>query len=147
VTNSTFLTANTILLCTNYLFLIHDSRSLFRIQMCNLLLVHCHWSTCPIQTSYVPRMNLMSIFLSWFRLSRECVQVRVSVKCFVTRLLLRWRFVSPTPNPQVGGPSLVVTTPPPIGGGRSSILNLRTPHAVLTRDPPNMELRSINSEL
>jgi hypothetical protein len=48
--------------------------------------------------------NLMSIFLSLGRLSKDSVQVRSFVKCFVRKLFLRWGIVSPTPNPEAGGP-------------------------------------------
>jgi hypothetical protein len=52
------------------------------------------------------------------------------------------------PNPQAGGPPLVgcprlliqyIRSYPPYLDGVSSIRNLRTRHAVVTRDPPNME--------
>jgi hypothetical protein len=65
---------------------------------------------------------------------------------FVTSLFLRWRVVSPTPYPQAGGPPLVgcprlliqyIHSFPPYLEGVSSIRNLRTRHAVVTRDPPN----------
>jgi hypothetical protein len=49
----------------------------------------------------------ISIFRSLGRLSKESVQVRGSVRFFVTSLFLWWRFVSPTSNPQAGGPPLV----------------------------------------
>jgi hypothetical protein len=64
---------------------------------------------------------------------------------FVTSLFLRWGVVSPTPNPQAGGPLLVgcprlliehIRSYPPYLEGVSSIRNLRTRHAVATRDPP-----------
>jgi hypothetical protein len=56
---------------------------------------------------------------------------------------------SPTPNPQAGGPSLVgcprlliqyIRSYPQYLETVSSIRNLRTRHAVVTRDPPNMDL-------
>jgi hypothetical protein len=52
------------------------------------------------------------------------------------------------PNPQVGGPPLVghpqlriqyIHSYPPKLEGVPSIRNLGTRHAVVTRDPPNME--------
>jgi hypothetical protein len=57
------------------------------------------------------------------------------------------REYNPTPNPQAGGPPLVgcprllmqyVRSFPPNLEGVSSIRNLWTRHAVVTRDPPNM---------
>jgi hypothetical protein len=42
------------------------------------------------------------------RLSKESVQVRCSICFFVTRLFLRWGVISPTPNPQAGGPPIVL---------------------------------------
>jgi hypothetical protein len=48
-----------------------------------------------------------SIFLSLGRLSKESVQALGSLWHFVTKLFLRWGVVSPTPNPQDGGPPLV----------------------------------------
>jgi hypothetical protein len=55
----------------------------------------------------------------------------------------------PTPNPQTGGPPPVgcprllieyILSYPPYLEGVSSIHNLRTHHAVVTRDPPNILL-------
>jgi hypothetical protein len=63
--------------------------------------------------------------------------------------VLRWWVVSPPPNPQAGGPPPVVCprlliqyirSYPPYLEAVSSIRNLRTRHAVVTRDPPNMGL-------
>jgi hypothetical protein len=51
---------------------------------------------------------LMSIFLCLGHLSKESVQVRGSLLCFVTSLLFRWEVVSPTPNPQARVPPLVL---------------------------------------
>jgi hypothetical protein len=54
-------------------------------------------STLPHPTS--PRSpNLIFIFRSLGRLSKESVQVRASFMIFVTSLFLRWRVVSPTPK-------------------------------------------------
>jgi hypothetical protein len=55
-------------------------------------------------TIHVP--NLMSTFLSSGRLYKESFQVRGPSWHFVTKLFLRWGVVSPTPNPQAGGPPL-----------------------------------------
>jgi hypothetical protein len=61
---------------------------------------------------------------------------------------LRWGVYSPTPNPQAGGPLLVgclwlliqyIRSDPPKLEGVSSIRNLRTRRAMVTRDPHNME--------
>jgi hypothetical protein len=58
-------------------------------------------------------------------------------------LLLRWGVVSPPPNPQAGGPPLVgcprlliqyIRSYPPYLEAFSSIRNLRTRHAVVTRN-------------
>jgi hypothetical protein len=60
-------------------------------------------------------------------------------------IFLRWGVVSPTPNPQAGGPPLIgcprlliqyINSYPPYLEAVSSIRNLRTRHAVVTRDPP-----------
>jgi hypothetical protein len=60
---------------------------------------------------------------------------------------LRWGVVSPPPNPQAGGPPLVgcprliiqyIRSYPPYLEAFSSIRNLRTRHAVVTRDPLNL---------
>jgi hypothetical protein len=56
--------------------------------------------------------------------------------------------LSPTPNPPAGGPTLVgclrlliqyICNYPPYSEGVSSIRNLRTCHAMVTRDSPNMD--------
>jgi hypothetical protein len=74
--------------------------------------------------------------------------LRGFVNIFVTSLFFTVRSCSPTPNPKAGGPPLVscprlliqyIRSYPPYLEGVSSIRNLRTRHAVVTRDPPNME--------
>jgi hypothetical protein len=45
-------------------------------------------------------LNLISIFHPLGCLSKESVQVRGSLRMFVTNLFSRWRVVSPTPYPQ-----------------------------------------------
>jgi hypothetical protein len=59
-------------------------------------------------------------------------------------IFLRWGVVSPPPNPQAGWPPLVgcprlliqyIRSYPPYLEAFSSIRNLRTRHAVVTRDP------------
>jgi hypothetical protein len=72
---------------------------------------------------------------------------------FVTRLLfLQWGVVSPTPNPQAGGLPLVgcpwlfiryIRSYSPYLKAVSSIRNLRTCHAMVTRDPLNMFQRFV----
>jgi hypothetical protein len=68
-------------------------------------------------------------------------------------IFLRWGVVSPTPNPQDGGPPLVgcprlliqyIRSYPPYLEGVSSIHNLRTRHAVVTRNPPDMEKLAVS---
>jgi hypothetical protein len=91
----------------------------------------------------VTRSNLMSIFFSLGRLSKESVQVRGPLRHFVTSLFF-WRGgVSPTPNPQAGEPFLVgcarllilyIRSYPPYLEAVSSIRNLRTRQTVATRD-------------
>jgi hypothetical protein len=101
---------------------------------------------CRLLTIHVP--TLMPILLSFCRLSKESVQVRGLLWHFVTTFFLRRGVVSLTPNSQAGEPSLVgypvlliqcILSYPPYLEAVSSIRNLRTRHAVVTRDPPNME--------
>jgi hypothetical protein len=70
-------------------------------------------------------------------------QVRGSMRHFVTMCCLRWGVVSPTSNPQAGGPPLVgcpwlhiqyIRSYLPYPEAVSFIRNLRTRHAVVTRD-------------
>jgi hypothetical protein len=81
---------------------------------------------------------------------------REAANCAATQELKNFRNkfifygeVSPTPNPQAGGPPLVgcprlliqyIRSYLPYLEVVSSIRNLRTRHAVVTRDPPNMDL-------
>jgi hypothetical protein len=89
--------------------------------------------------------------LHW-SLFKESAQVRGFLWSFVTSLFLRWGVVSPTLNPQAGGPPLVGCPRLLIQyirrylEGDSSIRNLRTRHVVVTRDPPNMALYSYVSK-
>jgi hypothetical protein len=89
----------------------------------------------------------ISLFFRLGRLSKESVQIRGFLNIFVTSSFLRWEIVSPTPKPQAEGPHLAccpqlliqyIRSYPPYLEGVSSIRNLRTRHAVVTRDPPNM---------
>jgi hypothetical protein len=82
--------------------------------------------------------------LHWSLSSRSEASCGVSWQAY----FLRW-VVSPTPNPQAGGPPLVgcprllvqyIRSYPPKLEGVSSIRNLRTRHAVMTRDPPNIDI-------
>jgi hypothetical protein len=66
---------------------------------------------------------------------------------FITILFFTVRSCYPTPNPQARGPPLVgcprlliqyIRSYPPHLETISSVRNLRTRHAVVTRDPPNM---------
>jgi hypothetical protein len=98
-------------------------------------------------TFHVP--NLTSLFLSLGRLSEESVQVRGPLWHFVKSLFLRREVVSPTPKPQLGGPSFFGCPRLRIQYSRgylpyleavSSIRNLRTRHAVVRKGPRNMVL-------
>jgi hypothetical protein len=78
--------------------------------------------------------------------AKESAQVEGALKHFVTiKFFLWWGDVSPMPNPQAGGPSLVgcprlliqyICSYPPY---LEAIRNLRTRHAVVTRDPPDID--------
>jgi hypothetical protein len=88
--------------------------------------------------------NLMSIFLSLGHLSKESAQVQGPSWHFITSLFLQW-VVSPTPNPQAGGPPLdgclqleYICSYLPYLEAVSSIHNLRMRHAMVTRDPLNL---------
>jgi hypothetical protein len=64
---------------------------------------------------------------------------------FHSKLFLRRRVVSPTPNPAAGGPHLVgspryILSCPAYLEAISSILSLRTRHAVVTRDPLSVDI-------
>jgi hypothetical protein len=96
-------------------------------------------------TFHVP--NLMSIFFRLGRLSKESVQVRGFLFTFATGLFFKVRRCKPHAQPPswrttpVGCPRLLIQyirSCPPKLEGVSSIRNLRTRHAVVTRDPHNM---------
>jgi hypothetical protein len=103
-------------------------------------------------TFHVP--NRMSIFHSLGHLFKESVQVRGPFWHFVRNFFfLRWGVVRPTPNSQAGGPPLVgclrlliqyIRSYPPYLEAISSIRNLRTRHAVVTRDPLNMAIDGLS---
>jgi hypothetical protein len=92
--------------------------------------------------------NLISIFFRLGRLSKKSVQVRGYLWSLVTSIFFKMRSFSPTPNPQTGRPPLVgcprlliyyIRSNPPYLEVVSFVRNLRTRHAVVTRDPSNME--------
>jgi hypothetical protein len=84
----------------------------------------------------------MYIFLRLGRLSNESVQVRGPLRHFATSSFLRREVVSLIPNSQAGGLPLMgcprllsqyIRSYPPYLEAVSSIRNLRTRHAVVTR--------------
>jgi hypothetical protein len=89
----------------------------------------------------IPRPKSHVIFFRRGRLSKESVQGPL------WSIVTRWGLLSPMPNPQAGGPPLVgcprlliqyIRSYPTYLGAVSFIRILRTRHAVVTRDPPNM---------
>jgi hypothetical protein len=97
---------------------------------------------CRLLTFHVP--NLVSIFFSLCRVSRESVQVRGTLWHFITIFFLRWGVACSTPNPFAGGSPLVGCTQlhihyihsyPSYREAVSSIRNLRTRHAFVAMDP------------
>jgi hypothetical protein len=84
--------------------------------------------------------NLMSIFLSFRRLSKESVQVQGSTYHLVQSMYFRFRRFKPhAQHPSWGtNPYWLSANYSPCLEAVSFIRNLRTRHAVLTRDKPNM---------
>jgi hypothetical protein len=79
---------------------------------------------------------------------------RSDVLCYISleTYFLRWGVVSPTPSSEAGGPPIVdsprllihyIRNYPPYLESVSSIRNLRTRHAMVTTDPPNIEIITI----
>jgi hypothetical protein len=114
-----------------------------------IFLSQLSWANVPytdfLHSFHVP--NLMSIFFSLGHLCRESVQFQSPLWHLVTSSILRW-VISPMPNPKAGEPPLVgylwlfiqyIRSYPPYLEAISSIWNLRTRHAVVTRDSSNME--------
>jgi hypothetical protein len=103
---------------------------------------------------HIPQANLPKIF----PVLRLCQVIRpVPRLCVVIRnkyWVLRGRIVSP-PNPQAGGPPTIgcprliiqhIRSYPPCLEAVSSIRNPKTRHAVVTVDPLNMGLSSLQSD-
>jgi hypothetical protein len=100
----------------------------------------------------------MSIFRRLGRSSKEFVQVRGSSAFFRDMLVFTERgFLAPHSNTQRTSWRTIrcslstaaystYSQLPSIAGGRPSIGNPRTRHAVLTRNPPNMVKRSTKTE-
>jgi hypothetical protein len=90
-------------------------------------------------TFHVP--SLMSLFRRLGCLSKESVRSRLMFMSRNRFIFVRKRVVSPTPNPQAGGPPLVIcpwlliqcnSQLTSIAGGSPSIRDPRTSHAVVT---------------
>jgi hypothetical protein len=90
--------------------------------------------------------DLISFFNCLGR-AKESVQIRGALKYFVTHYFFMVRVFSPTPNPKAGVPPLVgcqrlfiryIRSYTPHLEAFSSVRNLRTRHAVVTRDPPSL---------
>jgi hypothetical protein len=89
-------------------------------------------------------LNLISIFHSLGRLSKESVQVRGSLEAFVTSFLYGEGLLNPRPTPSWRTTPCYLSTTAysiysqlmSIAGGRSSIRNPRTRHAVGTETLP-----------
>jgi hypothetical protein len=98
-----------------------------------------------IHTSDVPRSKSQVHFLALRSIIQRISSCPRFLMNFRNRLIfLRWGVVSPTPNPQAGGPPLVgcprlliqyIRSYPPYLEAVSSIRKLRTRHAVVTWDP------------
>jgi hypothetical protein len=92
-------------------------------------------------TFHIP--NFISIFLSLCHLSKESVQVRGPLWHFVTNCFLRWGVVSPRLTSTVDDHPLSAVRHclfniwgyPPYLEAVSSIRNLRTHHAMVTKRP------------
>jgi hypothetical protein len=91
--------------------------------------------------------NLVSVFHSLGRLSKESVQVRGSLEVFVPSFFYGEGLLTPRPTPKLvdipyylsASAYSIYSQLVSIAGGRSSIRNPRTRHAVGTRTPPNMD--------
>jgi hypothetical protein len=95
----------------------------------------------------VRRFLIDQFLLNLLKNRNDSANLRGFLWSFLTSLFFMVRSCYPTPNPQAGGPPLVccprlliqhIHSYPPKLEGVSSIRNLRTRHAVVTRDPPNM---------
>jgi len=83
--------------------------------------------------------------------AKESVQVRGALKHFVTIKKIKVRGWYPTPNPKLEDHPLsasataysIYSQLPSVSGGLPSTRNLRTRHAVVTWDPPNMATTSL----
>jgi hypothetical protein len=88
--------------------------------------------------------NLISVFRRLDNLSKESISVRGSCVFFINLFFLRWGVVSPTPNPQAGGPHLVVRPRRLIQYIHSwrPTLHLQPENVPCcgNSDPPNMEI-------
>jgi hypothetical protein len=104
---------------------------------------------CPSQIFELCHIFKASVSFSLGRLSKESVQVRGPLWDFVTSLFLTARSCKPHAQPpswrtspcRLSGTAYSIYWQlPSISGDRvSSIRNLRTHHAVVTRDPPKTD--------
>jgi len=90
--------------------------------------------------------NLMSFF-QCLGCTKESVQVQGILKHFVTSNFYSEGLLAPCPTPKLEDHPLsalcnclIYSQLPSISGDLPSIHNLRTHHAVVTRDPPNISL-------
>jgi hypothetical protein len=115
-------------------------------------------ATCPAHLILLALITLTILGEDHFPCLRSFQSIRPVPRPFVTFRdvihFLRWGVVSPLPNPQAGGPPLVgcprlliqyIRSYPPYLDAFSSIRNLRTRHAVVTRDPLNMEINILTN--
>jgi hypothetical protein len=111
---------------------------------------HCPERTCPIHTSSIQSTNSHFHFLSLMSFIQGIRPDPRLLVIFRNKLIFfRWGVVSLTPKPQAGGPPFIgcprlliqyIRSYHPYLEGVSSIRNLRTRHAVVTRTHLTMPL-------
>jgi hypothetical protein len=102
---------------------------------------HCPERTCPIKSCYFPCPNHTSTFFSWGRFSKESFRIGLFVTFRNKFIVYGEELLAPRPTTKLENQPMSAVRDCLFNIYAATLRNLRTRHAVVTRDPHNMVSR------